>query len=82
MTLDVDRYYHLPRDLWVRVNEWLKAEGLIDKGLIWFRLLEGAIEGEHYVYDDAHRVVVDDGKAQTTRTIFRIATPPPKEALS
>ena len=92
--LDVDRYYALPRELRAEMDAWLKAENLTHERIVWFRLLEGAIEADRYASDEngVLRVALNEAGAPrcergewvpaVERVTFPVSSPPPRLALS
>jgi len=81
-SIGVEDYYQLPAPLFREFNEWLEREGLTGEGLIWLRLLEGAVEAERYVTDENGKLVVHGREVQREMRVYPITTAPPREALS
>lgn len=81
VSIDLDRYWRLPRDVRLRFDGWLKAEDLIDKYLVKFSLAEGYIEATVVQRDEDGQVVVVGDEIQYETRRIPVRTLPPREAF-
>lgn len=82
-TIDVERYFRLPRDARVRFDVWLKDSGLMDKKVVHLELDEGYVTIERLAVDDNGKYLLSPDGKEVVLTTERIVVkaPPPREAF-
>lgn len=65
-----------------RFDEWLHAEGLIDRHIFEITFDEGRVHVKRYLNGDAKWQVDEHGNLVTEQATYPVRTPPPLEALA